>query len=602
MTGIIRLNIEQPYLLYLGDLPRDRKHAEDVYNRMCDSFESITSHLVYPPSDGDIEPSGGIARKRPSALIRHMSTGDPHYSLKRLRLRAAQRYTIDCLVSRHGESIPLFSAIARALQLKSWKHAKAFHQIALDRKLTNAHRVKRIEKIRSQNCELLRALVKPSATNQTDLTVCFPGDQVNNVRKAIQFSNASKHFCKHCFLFLCGVHEDVHTTPRNPIQDVERDARCNDFAKSKFSKINACSPQCFLNDSASAPSQTDALEFRPWTEDEVCLLREAVVLYERDTCSIAIVLGSRTCREVNSRLRSRLEGHWAKLTYETSKEVRTEAIASPVVPPVLSPIRRPAHRQAVAKKSTSGISERRPQLVACDHVGECTMANCPCKASHRYCEARCGCNGARFCCKPGGGIVIQDARDCLQKAAGCQCKDGACNSDSCDCFRYGVACTPGSCRCDSDALPSQIRLRDRQCKNCDYIVGRHKRTTIGKSKIDGLGLFAGEPFQKGDVVGVYHGALWERKDVDAATLLGEELNRTYAFDINHDYSMDAALFGSKARFANHSKHRTLRNCESAMCSIRGDVCICLRATRNIEPGEEFLFDYKLTMEKAWMSR
>jgi hypothetical protein len=105
------------------------------------------------------------------------------------------------------------------------------------------------------------------------------------------------------------------------------------------------------------------------------------------------------------------------------------------------------------------------------------------------------------------------------------------------------------------------------------------------SSIQGLGGFATRRIAKGDRIIEYVG---ERiKDEQADERYDDEKmdrHHTFLFSLGDGTSIDAAVNGNEARFINHS---CAPNCEA----INDEARIFIEALRDIEPGEELLYDY-----------
>lgn len=605
-------DLDEPYLVYMGDSNSLRKRADDLHDRMVKDFGAVTGKEVYPQSDGEIDDTGTFKPLRPSMFSSYLATS-VYDSLNAIRLRAAQRHAIFQIVTNYGLTDLIFTILSAALDLNHPRRALLLYQIACKRRAREKANRTRLEELRAHDKSIAKVLSSPSDVDDDNSEILTPHFDLSSLKDIIHNPNASRHFCRICMVFACGLHDGAQTTPRKAIPDPVRDERVFNLSKGY---MKPCSAQCFLKEGVKCASELN--EMTPWRADETKLLREAVSIFDIDPCSLATVLGSRSCHEVHERLADPKERQWAKTIIGVAKQPIYD---SEVPKPRQTNIPGPAMLERVARKSVCTIDSYRPKMAkaqrhsatkskhgvscaagatavvehpGCDHVGVCTQENnCPCVAKSIYCQPLCRCNGARYSYKEHTCQIETVGEECLQTADYCDCVGGKCDSKSCKCRRYNIACTPGGCKCDAYILPSQIKLRDRRCKNCDFIVGRHKRTFVGNSKIDGLGLFAGEHFSSGEVVGVYWGSHWEGDQTYMATILGEEMKRTYSFELTDKVTIDATILGSKARFANHGKTPERCNCESEIRHVRGKPYICIYTTRPVQPGEEFLFDYKL---------
>ena len=98
-----------------------------------------------------------------------------------------------------------------------------------------------------------------------------------------------------------------------------------------------------------------------------------------------------------------------------------------------------------------------------------------------------------------------------------------------------------------------------------------------KRSAAGLGLFAGEKRKKGSKIIEYIG---EKITAEEADKRGGK----YLFEINSKWTIDGTNRKNVARYVNHS---CVPNCEAEVRSGR----IFILAKKNIEPGDELLYDY-----------
>lgn len=117
---------------------------------------------------------------------------------------------------------------------------------------------------------------------------------------------------------------------------------------------------------------------------------------------------------------------------------------------------------------------------------------------------------------------------------------------------------------------------------------------IKPSKIQGLGLFSNKEFKKGDMIIEYLGEIVGQKVSDKRELKNEESGTgTYFFGIEHDYILDASVFGNPSRYINHSCDP---NCYAKIIHACGAKRVVIFASRRIMPSEEFTYDYKFQQE------
>ena len=121
---------------------------------------------------------------------------------------------------------------------------------------------------------------------------------------------------------------------------------------------------------------------------------------------------------------------------------------------------------------------------------------------------------------------------------------------------------------------------------------RHKRPTNGllevrKSGVHGRGVFALRPIRRGTRIIEYTGRRipWSQVSED----LDDE--RTYYFGLDNGKEViDPTVGGNDARWINHSCDP---NCEAIENS---QDRVFIYALRNIQPGEELFYDYRLEVD------
>jgi SET domain-containing protein len=116
---------------------------------------------------------------------------------------------------------------------------------------------------------------------------------------------------------------------------------------------------------------------------------------------------------------------------------------------------------------------------------------------------------------------------------------------------------------------------------------RRKLVRIGRSGVDGRGVFATQAIRKGTRIIEYAG---QRISWEAAQELPpddpENPHHTFFFSLEDGTVINAGVNGNEARWINHS---CAPNCETRDHRSR----IYVYALRDLKPGEELFYDYRL---------
>jgi uncharacterized protein len=108
---------------------------------------------------------------------------------------------------------------------------------------------------------------------------------------------------------------------------------------------------------------------------------------------------------------------------------------------------------------------------------------------------------------------------------------------------------------------------------------------VGRSRIEGRGVFAKRKIPKGTRIIEYKGK--RRPVADLFTQgAGQKAARVYAFSLRADTVIDGATGGNESRFINHS-------CEPNCEAYTFDDKAYIYAMMDIGRGEELTFDYQL---------
>lgn len=477
---------------------------------------------------------------------------------------------------------------------------------------------------------------------------------------------ALRHFCFFCHSFACEFHADLNVEPVVPIPDKKRDARLASLRNQSAQRCGPeCFLDSPINlvdddDDFEAAMQQDSVSRShnsssySWRSSEETLFRHAQSIFGNDWCSIAATIGSKSCQQVhqyhqrqlmltlsvvNGRISDKSivkkmnsvyineNGSYNGNSVHINSESHTggnlvislddddhQASGRPKGKRGRKVKKQGRGAQAEPKDFHDDLDTSEERFIPCSHEGPCTKANerfCRCIRKGIRCEPSCGCNTGRYGFISNGvgwvGKRHSDGRPvlCRNRHPGCSCgKQGTCNSNTCECYRAQRACNPDLCEsCDCVHLPNEfLRVGQRKCRNIDLVSAQHKRIFVGESWVHGFGLFTGQLFRKGDLLGPYCGRVMNSDLLDRLLRKPQAEKSTFAFDLTGDLTVDAGLVGSKVKFINHADEKEKINCMARVERVRGESRICIKAIQNIKPGQEFLMDYKIVHEEgnSWL--
>jgi hypothetical protein len=122
-------------------------------------------------------------------------------------------------------------------------------------------------------------------------------------------------------------------------------------------------------------------------------------------------------------------------------------------------------------------------------------------------------------------------------------------------------------------------------------MAQGRRIQVRRSGVHGKGVFALQPIRKGETIIEYTGELISWKEaLRRHPHDPQDPNHTFYFHIDDGRVIDAKYGGNTSRWINHSCDP---NCESDESEGR----VFIKARRDLKPGEELFYDYRLTIDE-----
>ncbi|KAK4472114.1 hypothetical protein MN116_005482 [Schistosoma mekongi] len=156
----------------------------------------------------------------------------------------------------------------------------------------------------------------------------------------------------------------------------------------------------------------------------------------------------------------------------------------------------------------------------------------------------------------------------------------------------GSEYTNGVCNMDNAVSKQHQSSRSQQYRKLKTEI--NSNVILGRSRIQGLGLFAARDLEQQTMVIEYVGELIRLEIANKREKHYEAHNRgIYMFRLDDDTVIDATVCGGLARYINHSCQP---NCFAEFVNFGGHSHIVIITNRRIKKGEELCYDYNFDFE------
>lgn len=342
------------------------------------------------------------------------------------------------------------------------------------------------------------------------------------------------YFCRRCFQFGCNFHNDIVFPQRRTYSATPKERQPSPCARD-------CG--CLEEDTVDDGSLSQHSELLAQAIEDGFTL-----------CQIAQLFNV-ACRAVYS---------WY---------ARNRPLATPVRTPLpLTAGATSYNKKLKVRYSVDIQTEERCTYIPCFHPGVPCKFECPCAGSDLYCEKYCLC-----------------PLNCPNRFPGCNCR-GKCSNTGCICYQALRECDPDLCKpCHAGQAHEDHQASTPLCRNNSLQLKRWKKLFVTRSRVQGLGVIAGEPINDGELISEYVGERISEAEAERRGRIYDAFGCSYLFNLDREHAIDAFRIGSSIRFANHTERNP--NAIAKIICVSGEWRIGIYAKGNIKRGTEILFNY-----------